>query len=177
MNDTLMMEAYGEVTGGSTLTIQRMLPGSPERVWAYLTDSDLRRKWLASGTMAGEKGASFELVWRNDELTTPAGQRPASFPDEHRMAGRILEIDPPHVLVISWGEGGSVRFELEQKTKGVLLTLTHKKLPDRNSALNISAGWHMHLDILVDRMNGREPPAFWDGWSRLKRDYESRIPA
>jgi uncharacterized protein YndB with AHSA1/START domain len=44
------------------LRIQRLLPGPIERVWAYLTESDLRRQWLASGTMQLQPGASFELV-------------------------------------------------------------------------------------------------------------------
>ena len=51
--------------------IQRILPGPIERVWAYLTDSDLRRRWLAAGPMEMKVGAPFELVWRNDELSDP----------------------------------------------------------------------------------------------------------
>ena len=49
MNDRAKVDAYGALSEPSTLTIQRMLPGPIERVWAYLTDSDLRRKWLAAG--------------------------------------------------------------------------------------------------------------------------------
>ena len=62
------------VTEPSTLRIQRLLPGPIERVWAYLTESELRRKWLAAGEMEMKVGAPFELVWRNDELTDPPGE-------------------------------------------------------------------------------------------------------
>ena len=68
-------------------------------------------------------------------------------------------------------------FALEQKGDRVLLTLVHKRLPDRSTMLNVSAGWHAHLDILAARMAGHEPAPFWDGWGRLKQDYDRRIPA
>ncbi len=71
--------AYGELIEPATLKIERLLPGPIERVWAYLTESELRRKWLAAGTMTLDAGAPVELVWRNDELTDPPGQRPAGF--------------------------------------------------------------------------------------------------
>ncbi|WP_417723581.1 hypothetical protein [Salipiger sp.] len=40
---------YGTLAEPGTLTIQRFLPGPIERVWDHLTDSELRRKWLAGG--------------------------------------------------------------------------------------------------------------------------------
>ena len=40
---------YGALIEPATVKIQRLLPGPIERVWAYLTDGDLRRKWLAAG--------------------------------------------------------------------------------------------------------------------------------
>jgi hypothetical protein len=42
----------------------------------------------------------------------------------------------------------------------VLLTVIHRRVPDRAT---LSAGWHMHLDILVARATGKEPAPFWDG--------------
>jgi hypothetical protein len=41
----------------------------------------------------------------------------------------------------------------------------------------VGAGWHMHLDILVARATSQEPEPFWDGWSRLKKEYDTRVPA
>src|SRR5208282_5598691 len=73
MNDVASPDLYGALTEPTTLTIQRLLPGPIDRVWAYLTESDLRRQWLASGTMEMKVGARFELVWRNNELTSPPG--------------------------------------------------------------------------------------------------------
>ena len=170
-------DAFGVLTGPDTLTIQRLLPGPVERVWDYLTQSELRRQWLAAGEMALAVGAPFEFVWRNDELTRPSGQRPAGSPEEHRLACRITELDPPKKLAITWGSTGGVTFTLEPVGTKVLLTLVHRRVPDRSMLLNVSSGWHTHLDILAARMAGEEPKPFWDEINRLKPDYDRRIPA
>jgi uncharacterized protein YndB with AHSA1/START domain len=170
-------DAYGTLTEPTTLRIQRLLPGPIERVWAYLTESDLRRKWLAAGDMELKVGAPFELVWRNNELTNPPGERPAGFGDEHRMTSRITELDPPRRLSFSWSNSGDVTFELEPKGHKVLLTVIHRRLADRGTVLMVGAGWHTHLDILVARVGGTESEPFWDGWVRLRTEYDRRLPA
>ena len=168
--------AYATATATNAVRIERLLPGPIERIWAYLTDSELRRKWLASGDMTLAVGAPFELVWRNDELTDPPGQRPEGFPSEHRMSCRITELDPPHRLAITWGSTGGVSFVLAEDGDEVLLTVTHRRVAERSTLLNVSTGWHMHLDVLVARLTERQPTAFWDRWADLKHEYEQRMP-
>src|SRR5438105_7239800 len=177
MNAAASRDAYGTLIEPTTLKIQRLLPGPIERVWAYLTDSDKRRKWLAAGQMEMKAGTPFEFVWRNDELTDPPGKRPDGFGEEHRMQSRITELDPPRKISFTWSETGDVSIELETKGSEVLLTLIHRRLPNRNYMLRVSAGWHMHLDVLVARANGKEPDPFWDGWLRLTGGYDRRLPA
>ncbi len=177
MRKLLFPDAYGELTEPSTLTIRRLLPGPIERVWSFLTESELRRKWLADGEMRLTEGANFEFVWRNNELTEPPGERPPGFSAEHRMQSRIVACDPPRKLTFTWSNSGDVTFELETKGAEVLLTVTHRRLPDRSTTLMVGAGWHMHLDILAARLTGEEPMPFWDGWQRLKQDYDKRVPA
>jgi uncharacterized protein YndB with AHSA1/START domain len=177
MDTKTQPDAWGALTEPTTLKIQRLLPGPVERIWAYLTDSELRRKWLAAGAMEMKVGAPVELVWRNDELNDPPGTRPADFPEEHRMQSRITECDPMRKLSIAWTNSGDVTFELEPRGQGVLLTVTHRRLPDRSTMLKVSAGWHMHLDVLVARASGKEPAPFWEGWSRLRDEYDRRLPA
>ena len=93
------------------------------------------------------------------------------------MQGEITELDPPHKLAITWSESGGVTFELESRGEEVLLTLTHRGIPNRGYLLSVSAGWHMHLDIMAARLKGGNPAPFWDGWARLKADYDKRLPA
>jgi len=168
-------DAWGVLSEPATLTIRRVLPGPIERVWTYLTDSDLRRQWLAAGGMELAVGAPFELVWRNDELTDPPGERPAGFGAEHRMQSRITECEPPRRLSFSWQNSGDVTIALDDLVDGkVLLTLTHRRLPD-GARLNIAAGWHAHLDLLVASVTGAQKGPFWDGWKRLRDAYGRRL--
>lgn len=176
MTETAQLDAYGVLTEPATLTIQRLLPGPVERIWAYLTDSKLRSQWLAAGEMTMTVGAPFEWVWRNDELTDPPGQRPAGFGADHRMQSQITALEPPHKLAITWGETGGVSFELKPVGARVLLTVIHHRVLNHATRLNVSAGWHSHLDLLVARANDAVPAPFWDSFTRLKADYACRMP-
>ena len=167
---------YGVLTEPTTLRIERLLPGPIERVWAYLTESEKRRQWLAAGDMDLQVGAPIEFVWRNDELSVRKEPRPAGFPEEQRMESRITEIDPPRRLTFAWAGSGDVTIELAEQGGQILLTLVHRSLPDRDTLLKVAAGWHTHLDILAARATGKEPQPFWSGWRRLKDEYDRRLP-
>jgi uncharacterized protein YndB with AHSA1/START domain len=177
MNTATLDTDYGVFSDTDTVRLQRVLPGPIERVWSYLTDSDLRRRWLAAGDMTPQAGSAFELVWRNDELTDPPGNKPDGFGEEHRMQSRITEYDPPHRLAFSWDGDSDVTIELEPRGDNVQLTLVHRHLGNRNRVLMHSAGWHAHLDLLADRVSGRKSAPFWNTWLRLKAAYDARLPA
>jgi uncharacterized protein YndB with AHSA1/START domain len=177
MNKSVTRDIYGTLIEPTTLKIQRLLPGPVERIWAYLVESDKRRKWLAAGTMEMKLGAPFEFVWRNDELTDPPGKRIEGCSEEHRMLSRITELDPPRKIAFTF-DSGEVSIELEAQGEEVLLTLIHRRLPNRNYMLGVSAGWHAHLDVLVARLRGQEPSEpFWDHMSALRTEYDRRLPA
>jgi hypothetical protein len=54
--------------------------------------------------------------------------------------------------------------------------MVHSRLPDRNTMLNVGAGWHPHLDLLAARLTGGTPTPFWDGWVQLKSEYDALLP-
>jgi uncharacterized protein YndB with AHSA1/START domain len=177
MTETATMTAHGELIAPMTVRLERMLPGPVERVWAYLTDSDLRSRWLATGDMPQQPGGKVELVWRNDDLSGRQEQRPAEVPAERRMECEVIRAEAPRLLVLGWGAGGSeVTFELAPKGPEVLLTVTHRRLPDRGNLIGVSAGWHAHLDILVAHLRDDELPLFWANWTRLRGEYDQRLP-
>ncbi len=177
MTELATLGAFGVLIEPATLKIERRLPGPIDRVWAYLTESELRRRWLGSGEMDLKVDGSFEFVWRNDELTDPPGQRPPGFSAEHRMQGRITALDPPRELAITWGNTGGVTFDLAPVGDDVLLTVIHRRVAERAILLNVSAGWHTHLDILAARLSGKEPKPYWEGWTELRDEYGRRLPA
>jgi len=168
--------AFGTLVESDTLKIHRRLPGPIDRGWAYLTQSDLRRQWLAAGEMELVPGAPVELVWRNDDLTDPPGTRPEGASAEHRRASEIIEVEPLRKLSIAWGNTGGVTFELKPDGDEVVLTVTHRRVPDRSTILSVSAGWHAHLDILAAMIGGQKPRPFWDRVGELKAEYEQRLP-
>src|SRR6185295_10683047 len=94
---------------------------------------------------------------------------------------RITRCEPPRVLAFTWGKRADalseVIIELSERGKEVVLVLTHARLPDRKDLLGISGGWHTHLDVLVELVNGRGSPGFWVKMTRLNAEYEQRIPA
>jgi uncharacterized protein YndB with AHSA1/START domain len=170
-------DAFGVLIEPTTLKIQRRLPGPIDRVWSYIAQSELRRQWLAAGAMEMKPDASFTFTWRNDELTDPPGRKPEGFGVEHSMEARIVELDPPRKLVITWQNTGEVSFELEEVRGEVLLTIIHRRFANRDQLLKHAAGWHMHLDVMAARITGETPTPFWDGWTRLLGEYEARLPA
>lgn len=178
MSETATRNAYGELIDPVSVRIERLLPGPVERVWAYLTESDLRAQWLARGDMQLRPGAKVELVWRNAELSDRPEARPEGAAEENRMVCEVIRAEPPRLLAIGWGASGSeVTFELEPRGSEVMLTVTHRRLPDRGNLLGVSAGWHAHLEFLVARLNGTEPPPFWETWTALRAEYDARLPA
>ena len=174
MTDVTTPEAYGTLIEPATLRIERLLPGPIDRVWAYLTQSDLRRQWLASGEMKPEAGSTFELTWRNDELANPPA-KPSDTPGHHTQKSEMVAFEPPHRLAYHWPQVGDVEFTLAEEGQNVRLTLVHRRIPDRGTLLGVSAGWHAHLDFMAARLTGRTLPPFNTTWERLKDAYAQRF--
>jgi uncharacterized protein YndB with AHSA1/START domain len=177
MSATRLSQPYGVLTDATTLQLQRHLPGPVERVWAYLTDSDLRQKWLAAGCMTLTPGTPFELVWRNDDLSASPDERPEGFAEESHATCTLTEVDPLRKLRFEWPGVGEVTFELRPSGDEVLLTITHRQLANRDMTLMVGAGWHMHLDILIAHLDELDPPSFWHGWRQLREAYARQLPA
>lgn len=177
MSTTTTVSRHGQLTDARTFTIQRRLPGPAERVWQHLVDGELRRRWLAAGALTPRAGSSFELVWRNDELSASPAERPDGFAAESRATCQVLEAEAGRRLRFAWPGVGDVCFELEPDGDGVLLTVTHRGLPDAATIGLVAAGWHAHLDLLAARLEGTEAPSFWSHWLALRDEYRRRLAA
>lgn len=78
-------------------------------------------------------------------------------------------------MSFTWDEWGEVTFELSPQGDDVLLVLTHRRLADRAAKAEIAGGWHAHLGVLTDRLNGREPRPFWSTHATVAAEYQKRI--
>jgi uncharacterized protein YndB with AHSA1/START domain len=175
------MSDYGIVTEAGAVRFERLLPAPVERVWAYLTDSELRRRWFADGAMDLRAGGRIELVFRNSELSGEGEAVPEKYRQYEgvKMEGRVLRCEPPRLLVHSWDEGDSeseVSFELTPEGESTRLVLTHRRLADAAAMRDVSGGWHTHLGVLEDLLAGRKPRPFWASHAEVEQAYDERIP-
>jgi uncharacterized protein YndB with AHSA1/START domain len=174
---------YATVLEPGTIRFERLLPGPIERVWSYLVDSDKRAQWLASGEMEPRAGAAAKLKFRHSSLsrnTAPIPEPYTNMEEGQVTEHTVTRCEPPRLLSWSWGSGkdgpSEVTFELTPEGDKVRLVLTHRRLRDRKAMLAVGPGWHSHLAVLVSRLQGREPEAFWGSFTEAKSEYEKRFP-
>ena len=170
------MESLGKLIAPETLRFERRLRSSIERVWAYLTESDLRGKWLAKGEMDLVVGGKVTLQFLHRELSPEPGAPPEKFKDMeagHSYTGTVLKVEAPRLLSFTWEGGSEVTFELEELGGEVLLSLTHRRLPAETIA-NTQTGWHTHLDILAADLKGGTRPNFWRQWAIVEAAYRQK---
>ena len=178
------MNSYGELIADDTVRFRRVLPGPIERVWRYLTDAELRAKWLAGGDTELKVGGHVDLLFHNASLSElpdiPPPEKYRHLPEEIAFHGTVTRCEPPRLLAHTWvgeDEHSEVTYELEEQGDDVLLTLTHRRITTREMKSSILGGWHTHLDILADVLNERPAQPFWTRHTALEAEYETRLPA
>lgn len=177
------MSGLGVVTEPGTVRIERVLPGPIERVWAYLTEPEKRSTWFAGGPMELRVGGRVELIFQHENLTPQREPTPERFKecDGSTLQSRILACDPPRLLSYTFsespGDESEVYFELTPRGEEVVLVLTHRRLADRKAMVSVASGWHSHLAVLEERLNGRELYSFWRVFEEVEAQYEQQIPA
>lgn len=173
-------DQHGRMTAPGTIMIERILPGPIERVWAFLTESDKTAKWFAAADMDLRVGGAVKLFFGNNDLSPVKEETPEKYKDVcdtgTTMVGHILVVEPPNLLSYTWSEDengpSDVTFELAELDGKVKLTLTHRKLFDSDILVGVSAGWHAHVAIMVDILEGKSPRPFWSTHMRLESEYQ-----
>jgi uncharacterized protein YndB with AHSA1/START domain len=172
------MDVRTERLASDALRLERLLPGPMERVWSFLTESEKRGRWLASGEWELRPGGRIELHFAHDRLQhepTPSPYRdmPMNF------TGTVLRCEPPKLIAFTWvesnGEPSEVTFELEPRGEQVALIVSHRRIASRAELLDIAGGWDVHTGILEDILESRPPRAFWSTHERLLQEYSRRF--
>ncbi|HEV7731830.1 MAG TPA: SRPBCC domain-containing protein, partial [Candidatus Binatia bacterium] len=178
---TLDSGDFAVVVAPDAVRFERLLPAPVDRVWTFLTDSEARGTWFASGDMELRVGGRVTLHFRHANLSSPTETPPERFADMavngHTMLGRVTRCEPPTLLSYTWGddECSEVTFELAPHAEGTRLVLTHRRLATRDEMVDVAGGWHTHLHILVDRLAGRTPRGIWTLLASLDGVYERRL--
>ena len=66
-------------------------------------------------------------------------------------------------------------FTLDEQGDEVLLTIVHRRVEDHEVPLNVSAGWHSHVDMLEAKLRGTTPVPHWDNFAQLRVVYAERL--
>jgi uncharacterized protein YndB with AHSA1/START domain len=161
-----------------TVRVERLLPGPVERVWAYLTESDKRAKWLAGGQFDLRVGGEAHLEFDNCKLSSE-NVAPAKYKDRQGRTfdGVITRLEPMKVLAHTWvwnGGDTEVTYELTPRGQDVLLTIVHKRL-GKELVPSVMGGWDVHSGILGDVLAGKEPRPFWTTHARLEQEYAAAL--
>jgi len=172
------MKAPVTLVEPGTVRLERLLPGPLERVWAYITESDKRAKWLASGEFDLGLGGTIRLEFDNcslsSEKTTPEKYRDRGM---GKFDGVITRLEPMRALAHTWAWNGGdteVSYELTPKGKDVLLTIVHRRL-GKDLTPSVMGGWDVHTGILEDVLNGVEPRPFWSTHGELEKEYAASL--
>ena len=157
-----------------TVKLERLLPGPLERVWAHITESDKRARWLAAGEFDLRVGGKVRLEFDNGRLPN---EKP--LPAKYKEAGKgqfegvITRLEPNRLLAHTWKwDSGDteVSYELAPRGRKVLLTIVHRRL-SKELVSKVMGGWDVHSGILEDILNGVAPRPFWATHDKLEPEY------
>jgi uncharacterized protein YndB with AHSA1/START domain len=139
------------MTEAGVLEVSLHIAAQPETVFPYFTDPSRYVQWM--GTRAA-------LV------PVPGGTYRVSMRDGVEVSGTFVEVDPPRLLVFTWGWShdhevapGSTRVvvTLEAENGGTHVVLRHYDLPDDEQRDHHGKGWQMYLERLGVVMLGGDP--------------------
>jgi uncharacterized protein YndB with AHSA1/START domain len=176
------MSEYGTLIDNHTVRFERLLPGPIERVWEYLTDAELRGKWFAGGPREPRVGGAMNVVFDNSNV----GPRPSSPPERYKQYGGTFDskhivtiYEPPRCLGFTWDDdmdpkGSVVEIELTAEGDKVRLVLTHRRVSGVSDAINFSGGWHTHLRMLAEQLEGGPGTPFWEAFDGIEDEYRQR---
>jgi uncharacterized protein YndB with AHSA1/START domain len=122
------------------------IASTPEKVFEAITRPDIaRRYWGHENVSDWKPGSKWEHVRANEDRTV-------------ELVGKVIEIEPPTRLVISWANASQaadpdshsrVTFDVVEYDDMVRLTVTHDDLiVGSGMAIGVSKGWPAVLSSL-----------------------------
>lgn len=159
--------------GRWTVILTRELSHPVQRVWAALTEPAQLQQWapFVSDRNLTETGVVAVTMLGGDDRDRGESGSEASV----ESPGRVLESDPPWLLVFEWG-ADVLRWELTSAEAGTVLVLRHT-LNEAGMDSGVAAGWHLCLDVADALMKdmpfgpvvGTRAKAY--GWADLNQRY------
>ena len=160
------------------ICLERVLDASPETVWRYLTEAELRETWFMGGTDAIGVG-EFDLGVDHDKLSTDD----VPYPEENACYKgsvwheKVLRFDPPRLLETTFqgGKKGIVIYELMPEGEGTRLVLTHRGITTETGFQGFGGGWNSHMTVLQEKLAGRSVRNFWELHARSREAVQKAL--
>lgn len=135
------------------------IAASPETVWRALLEGEFTRQYWGHDNVSDWKpGSTWEHRTADGKATV-------------RVLGEVVEVNPPHRLVITWAEPADraakdrhsrVTFDIEPVGDMVKLTVTHDELePGSKMERSIANGWPRVLSSLKSLLETGRPLQTW----------------
>jgi uncharacterized protein YndB with AHSA1/START domain len=137
------------VADGETVTLEVMIEASPETVFEFFVDPVKMRRWMGGHiVLEARDGGTFAVDI-----------------GENHTRGSFVVVEPPELVVFTWGWEGSelvppgsstVTVVLEPTDGGTLVRLAHSDLPAGEDVRH-SHGWTHYLGRLSKAAVGIDP--------------------
>lgn len=163
MAEAAAMRAPVERVGDDAIRLERLLDASPETVWRYLIEAELRQTWFMGGGDIPPAG-EFEMHIDHDNLSDEDVSYPESYAASKgkRWPEKVIRFEPPRLLETTFGgDKGLVTYELRPEAGQTRLVLTHSRITSPTGPQDFGAGWNSHLTVLEERLAGRGVANFW----------------
>jgi len=160
------------------IRLERLLDASPDTVWRYLTEAELRETWFMGGTDATGVG-EFDLVVDHDKLSTDD----VPYPEENLCYKgsvwheKVIRFDPPRLLETTFqgGKNGIVTYELVPEGERTRLVLTHSGITSETGFQGFGGGWNSHMTVLQEKLAGRNVRNFWELHARSREAVQKAL--
>ena len=161
------MSDLGAITPCYSVTFQRHVNHTPERLWRAITDSSEVSRWMDYPTrIEPHRGGDYYV----DFSRTDGGE----------LDGVIVRVEPERELAYAWGTS-VVYWSLTPVADGCDYTFGQTGLAFRpiDAEEGLAAGWHVWLDMLDAYLDGtsssREEQD--SAWLALMPPYRERLSA
>ena len=152
------------IGGKSVLRFERRLAHPPEKVFRAISDPAELRHWFPAA-METELRAGAPIRFTFEEM------------DDDAPGGEVLEVDPPKLLVYTWGDD-VLRWEIVPDGDGCRLFFSQTIAAGgisggRPGTARNAAGWDVCLGALAARLDGEPAPE--TAWFPLFEAYVERF--
>jgi uncharacterized protein YndB with AHSA1/START domain len=154
-----------DTIGGKTvLRFERRLAHAPEKVFRAISDPAELRHWFPAAMETELRaGASIRFTFEEHDIDAPGGE--------------VLEVEPPRLLVYTWGDD-VLRWEIVPEGDGCRLFFSQTIAGGgisggRPGSARNAAGWDVCLAALAARLDGEPAPEI--AWFPLFEAYVERF--